>query len=305
MRTAIISHTDCRKHRMIPDHPECPSRLDAINDRMLAAGLDIALTHLDAPLAEREQLLLAHSESLVKKVESSIPHEGLTDLDGDTWLCPDSLTAAKRAAGSGLLAVDKILAGELDAAFCAVRPPGHHANKDTSSGFCIFNNVAIAARYAQQQGIKRIAILDIDVHHGNGTQDIFVDDLDVLFCSIFQHPFYPNTAIESNEHIINTPMTAGMAGDDFERALLDTWFPKLKQFQPELIFISAGFDAHYEDDMGGLQLVEADYLWFTEQVVSLCEQVDCKGIISMLEGGYNNSALGRSVATHLKALIGL
>ena len=302
MRTALISHSDCRKHKMIPDHPECPSRLDAINDRLLAAGLDIALTHIEAPLAARKHLLLAHSEALVKKVESTIPREGLNDLDGDTWLCAESLLAAKRAAGSGMLAVDKILGGELDAAFCSVRPPGHHANRDSSSGFCIFNNVAVAARYAQQQGIQRIAILDIDVHHGNGTQDIFMDDLDVLFCSIFQHPFYPNTAIDSNEHIINTPMTAGMAGDDFERALLDSWFPKLKQFKPELIFISAGFDAHHEDDMGGLQLVESDYMWFTEQIVALSKQLGCKGIVSMLEGGYNNSALGRSVATHIKAL---
>lgn len=302
MRTALISHPDCRKHKMIPDHPECPSRLDAINDRLLAAGLDIAVTPMDAPLAQEEHLALVHSEQLIQNVINKTPNEGLCDLDGDTWLCPDSLIAAKRAAGSGLLAVDKVLAGDIDAAFCAVRPPGHHASRDESSGFCIFNNVAIAAKYAQSLGIERIAILDIDVHHGNGTQDIFIEDKNVLFCSLFQHPFYPNTAIESNEHIINTPMSAGMAGDDFERAILDTWFPKLKQFKPELIFISAGFDAHYEDDMGGLQLVESDYLWFTEHLVALSKKLNCRGIISMLEGGYNNSALGRSVATHIKAL---
>ena len=302
MRTALISHPDCRKHKMIPDHPECPSRLDAINDRLLAAGLDIAVTPMDAPLAQEEHLALVHSDQLIQNVINKTPNEGLCDLDGDTWLCPDSLIAAKRAAGSGLLAVDKVLAGDIDAAFCAVRPPGHHASRDESSGFCIFNNVAIAAKYAQSLGIERIAILDIDVHHGNGTQDIFIEDKNVLFCSLFQHPFYPNTAIESNEHIINTPMSAGMAGDDFERAILDTWFPKLKQFKPELIFISAGFDAHYEDDMGGLQLVESDYLWFTEHLVALSKKLNCRGIISMLEGGYNNSALGRSVATHIKAL---
>ncbi len=305
MRTAIISHPDCRKHRMIADHPECPSRLDAINDRLLAAGIDIALTHLEAPLASDAHILNAHDAALLTRVEQLLPESGLVDLDGDTWLCPESLTAAKRAAGSGILAVDKVLGGELDAAFCSVRPPGHHANRALSSGFCIFNNIAIAVHHAKQQGIERIAILDIDVHHGNGTQDIFRDDESVLFCSLFQHPFYPNTAIESNHHIINTPMTAGMAGDDFERALLDSWFPKLKQFKPQLIFVSAGFDAHYEDDMGGLALVESDYQWFTEQLVALAKKLNCKGIISMLEGGYNNSALGRSVVTHIKSLLEL
>lgn len=302
MRTAFITHPDCRKHKMQPDHPECPTRLDAISDRLLASGIDIALTHLAAPLVDEHLITSVHSSTLLNTVKAKLPKHGLVDLDGDTWLCRDSLTAAKRAAGAGVKAVDEILSGRLDAAFCAVRPPGHHASKDTSSGFCIFNNVAIAAQYAKQQGIERIAILDIDVHHGNGTQDIFLDDESVLFCSLFQFPFYPNSAIESTYRIINTPFSAGMAGDDFERAILDLWFPKIKQFKPQLIFISAGFDAHYEDDMGGLQFVESDYQWFTESLVALSKKIGCLGIISILEGGYNNSALGRSVATHIKAL---
>lgn len=302
MRTGFISHPDCRKHKMIADHPECPSRLDAINDRLLASGIDIGLVHLQAPTADDAAILRAHHHSLLDKVKQLTPTEGLVDLDGDTWLAPESLLAARRAAGAGLLAVDEILAGKLDAAFCSVRPPGHHANQTSSSGFCIFNNVAIAAKYAKSLGIERIAILDIDVHHGNGTQDIFREDEQVLFCSLFQYPFYPNTAIESTAHIINSPMTAGMTGVDWEHIWQAQWLPQLTQFKPELIFISAGFDAHYEDDMGGLQFVETDYQWFTEEVVKLSRSLKCKGIISILEGGYNQSALGRSVATHIKAL---
>lgn len=197
MRTAIIAHPACRKHKMIVDHPECPERLDAIQDRLVASGVDVTIAHKLAPKATLAHIGLAHSEQHIAHILATLPQAGLADLDGDTWLCPESFLAIERAVGAGILAVDEILAGQLDAAFCAIRPPGHHANKDSSSGFCVVNNLAIAVKYAQTLGIKRIAILDIDVHHGNGTQDIFIDDESVLFCSLFQHPFYPNTAVES------------------------------------------------------------------------------------------------------------
>ncbi|MGO2167237.1 MAG: histone deacetylase family protein [Pseudoalteromonas sp.] len=303
MRTAVISHPFCRKHKMIDDHPECPERLDAINDRLLASGLDIAIQQLQAPKAEREHYLLAHDEALVKKVETTIPCEGLASLDGDTWLGIESLMAIERAVGSGILAVDEILADKLDAAFCAVRPPGHHANQSSSAGFCVFNNLAIGVKYAQSKGIKRIAIVDIDVHHGNGTQDIFMDDENVLLCSLFQHPFYPNTAVENNATLVNSPLPIASDGNDLKAVYNEQWLPKLTAFQPELLFISAGFDAHLEDDMASLKFVEDDYSWITEQLALFVTQYNCKGIISYLEGGYALSALGRSVAVHLKALV--
>jgi len=303
MRTAIISHPFCRKHKMIADHPECPERLDAINDRLLASGLDIAVQQLQAPKAEREHYLLAHDEALVNKVEATIQSDGLASLDGDTWLCPESLMAIERAVGAGLLAVDEILADKLDAAFCAVRPPGHHANQSTSAGFCVFNNLAIGVKYAQSKGIKRIAIIDFDVHHCNGTQDIFMNDENVLLCSLFQHPFYPNTAVENNSTLINSPLPIASDGSDLKAVYNQQWLPKLAEFQPELLFISAGFDAHLEDDMASLKFVEEDYRWVTEQLALFTKQHHCKGIVSYLEGGYALSALGRSVTEHIKALV--
>lgn len=303
MRTAIISHPHCRKHKMIDDHPECPERLDAIADRLLASGLDVAVQQKQAPKAQREHYLLAHDESLVKHVENTLPTEGLVSLDGDTWLCPDSQKAVERAVGAGLLAVDEILADNLDAAFCSVRPPGHHATGSTSAGFCIYNNLAIAVKYAQSKGVKRIAIVDFDVHHGNGTQDIFLGDESVLFCSLFQHPFYPNTAVENNATLINSPLPIASDGTDLKALYEQQWLPKLNDFKPELIFISAGFDAHLEDDMASLKFVEDDYAWLTEQLASLSKELGCKGIISYLEGGYSLSALGRSAIAHVKALV--
>jgi acetoin utilization deacetylase AcuC-like enzyme len=288
---------------MIEDHPECPERLDAVSDRLLASGLDIAVAQKSAPKAGLEHIALVHDRALIDKVLTSIPQQGLRELDGDTWLCPDSMKAVERAVGAGILAVDEILADSIDAAFCNVRPPGHHANQSTSSGFCIFNNVAIAAAYAKQQGVKRIAILDIDVHHGNGTQDIFREDESVLFCSLFQYPFYPNTAIENTDTVINSPLAIASDGVDLKALYSQQWELTLRAFNPELIFISAGFDAHLEDDMGSLKFTEADYQWLTEQVAELVKQTDCKGIISYLEGGYALSALGRSAVTHIKALV--
>ncbi|MBQ4861185.1 histone deacetylase family protein [Pseudoalteromonas sp. MMG013] len=303
MRTAVISHPYCRKHKMITEHPECPARLDAIADRLLASGLDIAVAQKQAPAATLEHIGLVHDSALINKVLTQLPTQGLSELDGDTWLCPDSFKAIERAIGAGLLAVDEVLAGNLDAAFCSVRPPGHHANQHTSAGFCVFNNVAIAAAYAKQQGVERVAILDIDVHHGNGTQDIFKADPNVLFCSLFQYPFYPNTAIENTDTVLNSPLPIASDGDDLRALFTQQWLPKLIEFSPQLIFISAGFDAHLEDEMGSLKFIESDYQWFTEQVVQFVNDSHALGIISYLEGGYDLSALGRSAVTHIKALV--
>ncbi len=303
MRTAVISHPFCRKHKMIEDHPECPARLDAITDRLLASGVDVAVSHLQAPKAGRDDFLRVHDESHVSYVEQTVPDEGLAELDGDTWLCPDSMKAIERAVGAGLLAVDEILADNLDAAFCSIRPPGHHANRSTSAGFCVFNNLAIAVKYAQSKGIQRIAILDFDVHHGNGTQDIFLNDENVLFCSLFQHPFYPNTAVENNATLVNSPLPIASDGNDLKAVYDEQWLPKLNEFKPELLFISAGFDAHLEDDMASLKFVEDDYTWITTQLAEFCRQQNCKGIVSYLEGGYALSALGRSAVAHIKALV--
>ncbi|MCG7535626.1 histone deacetylase family protein [Pseudoalteromonas sp. OOF1S-7] len=302
MRTALITHPFCRKHKMIADHPECPERLDAISDRILASGLDVAIEYKTAPRATVEDIARVHDLAHINRVFEALPESGLAELDGDTWLCPDSMKAIERAVGAGLLAVDEVLAGKLDAAFCAVRPPGHHANQHSSSGFCVFNNLAIAVAYAKQQGVERIAVLDIDVHHGNGTQDIVRDDPQVLFCSLFQYPFYPNTAIENTDSVLNSPLPVGSDGRDFRALVEQQWLPRLAAFSPQLIFISAGFDAHLEDDMGGLSFVEQDYIWFTEQVIAFAKAQSCLGIISYLEGGYDLSSLGRSVECHVRAL---
>ncbi|KZN58331.1 hypothetical protein N473_06180 [Pseudoalteromonas luteoviolacea CPMOR-1] len=302
MRTAIISHPLCRRHKMTAEHPECPQRLDAISDRILASGLDIAVTHLMAPKADESHYALVHDDQHIERVLTSIPEQGLIDLDGDTSLCKDSLKAIERAVGAGIMAVDEVLDGRHDAAFCSVRPPGHHADKGKSAGFCIFNNVAIATKYAQSKGVNRIAILDIDVHHGDGTQAIVKSDPNVLFCSLFQYPFYPNTEIENTETVVNSPLPVASDGADLRALYSQQWLPKLRQFQPELIFISAGFDAHLEDDMGGLKFVEGDYAWFTQQIALLNNELNCRGIISYLEGGYDLSSLGRSVETHIRTL---
>lgn len=307
MRTAFITHPDCLRHEMGAYHPECPERLAAIEQRLSASGLASHLLRFEAPLVERECLLRVHSENYVATVESSSPSEGYEYLDPDTAMNAWSLTAARRAAGAAVLAVDLVMRGEVDHAFCAIRPPGHHATHNRSMGFCFFNNVAVGAAHAMAvHNITRVAILDFDVHHGNGTEDIFHDDPQVLFCSTFQHPFYPHSGAQSgNDHIINSPLKAGAGSYEFCSAVEDTWLPALEAFSPEFIFISAGFDAHREDTMASLNLVEEDYLWVTQQIKAVAEK-HCGGrIVSLLEGGYALSALGRSVEAHVRELVGV
>jgi len=305
MTISIISHPDCALHEMGLHHPESPARLNAIQDQLISSGLDIVFQHHDAPLASREQLCRAHDNEYVDTVFKKAPEEGQVWLDPDTSMNPYSLSAALHAAGAAVLAVDLVMTGKSNAVFCNVRPPGHHAEHNKAMGFCIFNNIAVAAAHALSvYKLKRIAIVDFDVHHGNGTEDIFRNTPEVLFCSTFQHPFYPHTgADEVAKHIINVPLSAGTGSNEFRTAIKSHWLPELNRFQPELILISAGFDAHIEDDMANLCLVDQDFAWVTTEIKKVAVKYAQGRIISTLEGGYALSALGRSVTAHLNALL--
>jgi acetoin utilization deacetylase AcuC-like enzyme len=307
MQTAFISHPDCLKHEMGHDHPESPARLRAIDDQLIASGIFPFLQHHDAPLATREQLGRVHSEAHLVAMEAASPAQGLVAIDPDTWMNPYTLEAALRAAGAVVLATDLVLAGKVENAFCNIRPPGHHATRSEAMGFCIFNNVAVGVAHAlSHHGLERIAIADFDVHHGNGTEDIFEHDTRVLLCSTFQHPLYPfNGADSSSDHVINVPLPAYTDSAGFRSAVIDQWLPALRAFKPEMIFISAGFDAHREDDMGNLKLVEADYAWVTHEIKAVAASYARKRIVSTLEGGYALHALGRNVTAHIKVLCDL
>ncbi len=305
--TAFITHRDCWLHEMGSFHPECPDRLAAINDRLIASGLDLYLSFHDAPVATEEQVCRAHDSAYFQQLVESVPEHGIRHLDPDTAMCPSTLKAALRSAGAGILATDLVMKGEIENAFCAVRPPGHHAEHGKAMGFCFLNNVAIAARHALEvHGLERVAVIDFDVHHGNGTEDIFREDPRVMMASIFQHPFYPYSGADNKaEHMVNVPVSAGTRGDGFRQVVTDVWLPALRKHAPQMIFISAGFDAHYEDDMGSCGLVEADYAWATEQLKALAEECGHKRIVSILEGGYALSALARSAVAHVKVLADL
>ncbi|WP_455366327.1 histone deacetylase family protein [Kaarinaea lacus] len=305
MTTAIISHPDCQLHDMGQGHPECPQRLSAIQDQLIASGLDMLLQHVEAPLAERKDLLLVHDADYVDSIFHAAPQPGSRAwIDPDTTMNEHTLNAALRAAGAAVMAVDMVMSAKVSNVFCNVRPPGHHAERNRAMGFCFFNNVAIAAAHAlKAYQLERVAIVDFDVHHGNGTEDIFADEPRVLFCSTFQHPFYPYSGTEAHaDHIVNVPLPMGTKDADFQQAILQQWLPKLNAFQPQLILISAGFDAHIEDDMAGLGLTEQSYEWITRQIKNVAEKYAQGRIVSCLEGGYALSALGRSVAVHIGVL---
>ena len=304
MHCAYITHPEFLKHDMGADHPECPARVHAIQDQLIASGLFDYLTHYEAPKATKEDLTRVHTAEYIDMVFAKSPQTGLIDLDGDTSMNPFTLNATLHAVGAVIKGVDLVMSGIMETAFCNIRPPGHHAGRASASGFCIFNNVAAAAAYAlEKHGLQRIAIADFDVHHGEGTEDIFRDDPRVMMCSTFQHPYYPFCGAESgNEHIINVPLAARSTGADFRAAVTDHWLPALERFQPQLILISAGFDAHWEDDMGGLALRENDYFWVTETLKEVAKRHANGRIVSALEGGYALHALGRSVMNHIKSL---
>lgn len=311
MTTAYFTHPDCRAHDMGRGHPECPARLDAIEDHLLATGLDVALTRFDAPLAKQDDLTLAHTSGYVSELAELLQQVAASGerraIDPDTSACPATMTAALRAAGAAVAATDAVIDGAAENAFCAVRPPGHHATRDQAMGFCFFNNVAIAARHALDvRGLKRVAIIDFDVHHGNGTEDIIAGDERVLMASIFQDQLYPYSGgVPMGTNMINLPIPAYTRGPEIRELIEANWMPRLEAFKPQMLFISAGFDAHREDDLGQLGLVEADYEWITRRLVDLAARHAQGRIVSCLEGGYALSALARSVAAHLRALAGL
>ncbi len=307
MTTAYITHPDCLRHEMGAGHPECPARLGAVNEQMRASGMLDELRCLEAPLAEPHDLKRVHSPAYVDLIFESAPAEGYVQLDPDTAMNPYSLSAARRAAGAGLLAVDEVMAGRAMNAFCAVRPCGHHATQARSMGFCIFNNIGVAAAYAlEEKGLERVAIIDFDVHHGNGTEDMFSQPQwqdRVLMASFFQHPFYPYSgAVNPAPNMINIPLAEGSGGDVAKQAIETKWLPALESFKPQMIFISAGFDAHREDLLGGMAFIEADYAWITREMMTVAAKHSQNRIVSMLEGGYNLAALGRSAVAHVKTL---
>lgn len=307
MATAYLTHPSSLKHDMGAGHPECPARVQAIHDQLIASGLLKLLDQYEAPAASKEQLARVHTHDYIESIFNRSPHNGLVYLDADTAMNPHSLEAALHAAGAAVKAVDLVISGQAQNAFCNIRPPGHHAGRNQAAGFCIFNNVAVAAAHAlEHHGLKRVAIADFDVHHGNGTDEIFNHDECVMLCSTFRHPYYPYQGMESaNKHIVNVPLARGATGAEFQAAVTAQWLPALEQFQPQLLLISAGFDAHHEDDMGGLSLRESDYVWITEILQELAQRHAGGRIVSSLEGGYALHALGRSVLAHIRVLAGL
>lgn len=313
MSITLFSHPECALHQVDDEHPESPARINGINDQLIASGIDLFVTHKDASLIDIDTLKHTHSEAYIDDLlqkdqqlqanseSSTSPH---IMLDDDTVMMAGSLQAARRAAGAVVDAVDEVMGSGNKRAFCAVRPPGHHALRDRAMGFCLLSNIAIAAHYAQRQyNLQSIAIVDFDVHHGNGTEDIVQGDPHITLFSSYQKDFYPfPDASAAKSNVIHTPLPAGSSGAEFRQAVTP-WFDQLEQLQPQLIFISAGFDAHNEDPMAHLRLNESDYIWITQRLVTIAN-THCEGrIVSVLEGGYDISALGRSVVAHIKVLI--
>jgi acetoin utilization deacetylase AcuC-like enzyme len=305
MPTGYYTHPEFLLHEMGHFHPECPERLTAIDDHLISHGIDGLLDRREAPAATREQLERVHRPEYVASLAQCSPASGYHAIDPDTSMNPHTLAAALHAAGAAVAATDAVIAGELENAFCCVRPPGHHAEPDRAMGFCFYNNVAVAARHAlEAHGLERVAIIDFDVHHGNGTEAAFRGDARVLMCSFFQHPFYPYSGTEHvAANMSNIPLPAYSNGMVVREVVETIWLPRLHEFKPQMLFISAGFDAHREDDLGQMGLVEQDYAWITGELLAVARAHAQGRIVSCLEGGYNLSALGRSVLAHLKVLL--
>jgi acetoin utilization deacetylase AcuC-like enzyme len=315
-KTGYFTHPACRRHEMGRGHPECPERLDAIEDRLLASGVLDALDRREAPEAPVGHLELAHDKfhvasllGLRQEIADQVDAGGYaySHIDPDTAMNPHSWEAATRACGAVIAATDAVMAGELQNAFCAVRPPGHHATRGRSMGFCLFNQVAVGVKYAlERHNLQRVAVVDFDVHHGNGTEDILAGDPRVLMVGIFQHPFYPYSGDHPRgDNMVNVPVPAYTKGMQIREMIDAAWMPRLEQFKPEMIFISAGFDAHRDDDLGQLGMTEADYAWITDKLKAVAGKYAQGRIVSSLEGGYNLDALGRSVEAHVRALADL
>lgn len=316
MTVGIIGHYRCGEHDMGEHHPENGKRLTAISDQLIRSGLDYVVRQFDSKPIDKKLLSLAHTQEHIDFVFDNAPNEGEENftVGPDSVMNEKTLTSILYSAGAAVDAVDLVMENTLSTAFCTTRPPGHHAEHNKGMGFCFFNNIAIAAAYAKQKyGLKRVAIVDFDVHHGNGTEDIIRNffnatpdnDKGYLFCSSYQYPLYPFEITESDTPpIINTPLAATTKGPDFRQVITEHWLPALNNFKPEIIFISAGFDAHIEDDMSQVSLTEGDYRWITDELKAIADEHAQGRIISLLEGGYNLGALGRSVVAHINGLIG-
>ena len=301
--TALFTNPLCLEHERV-GHPERPARLTAVLEHLAETGLLAELDVRDAPLADRQALARVHDDAYLDALERLAPSQGLVSLDPDTFMGPRSLQAARCVAGAAVAGVDLVHSGAEQRVFCAVRPPGHHAEESAAMGFCLLNGIAAAAAHGlAQDGVSRIAILDFDVHHGNGTVAAFKDNPAVLVCSSFQFPHYPYRLQDVNRpHILNTPLPAGTAGGAFRRAIERDWLPALEAFQPNLILVSAGFDAHAADPLGDLLLDEDDFRWITELIVAAANQYAQGRIVSVLEGGYDLAALASCVRVHVEAL---
>lgn len=307
MTTLVVSHPKCLEHQTPFGHPERPDRLRIIT-HVLEHERFSGLVRDEAPQAEVAALVRVHPAEFVERIENATPFVGLVHVDADTTLSPGSFEAALRAAGGAVFAVDEVMGRRASNAFVATRPPGHHAETATAMGFCLFNNAAIAARHAQAvHGVERVAIMDFDVHHGNGTQDIFWSDPSVMYLSTHEMPLYPGTggALERGayDQIVNAPLRAGDGGDQFREALETAILPRLRAFRPDLVIVSAGFDAHERDPLANLNLTEADFAWATSKLMDIADECADGRIVSVLEGGYDLEGLGRSVAAHVMALM--
>lgn len=304
MTTLFVTHPDCLDHDTGAGHPECAARLTAIEERLSVTHVMDFLTYRLAPAADTDTLALAHTQAHITQALTSPEPLTYRYLDPDTCISKGSARAARLAAGAVTHAIDQVVSQHAQSAFCSVRPPGHHANAESASGFCVFNSIAIGARYAlQQPGVDRVAVIDFDVHHGNGTEEILQGQDNVLFCSTFQHPYYPHTAAESISRTrVSVPLAKGSSSSDFRAAVEQYWIPALEQFQPQLILISAGFDAHRDDLMGGLALTDDDYAWVTQKIRDIADRFAQGKIVSSLEGGYDLKSLARSVERHVRVL---
>lgn len=304
MSTGLFTHELCGRHRMGESHPESPERLASILEFLQASGLLSELVRVEAPAVEREALRRVHPEHYLAMLERLQPREqGLAWIDADTAMNSFTLQAGAHAAGAAVAATRAVMAGELANAFCAGRPPGHHAERMQAMGFCFYNNVAIGVHEALAAGVERVAVIDFDVHHGNGTVEAFMDEPRVMVCSSFQHPFYPYRMFDVDRpNIVNTPLDAGCRGAEFRRRVEAAWLKRLDAHAPQIVFVSAGFDAHAHDPLGGLALHEADFRWVSELIADIAQRHAGGRIVSLLEGGYDLDALARSVDVHMQVL---
>lgn len=307
MPTAYISHPDTLLHVMDGSHPESPARISAIKDRLIAAQIYDHLQIHEAPVATDEQLARVHYPAYIERIRSIAPPAGIVRLDPDTAMGPMTLSAALHAAGALVLATDLVMAGKVRNAFCCIRPPGHHAGIANAAGFCIFNNVAVGVAHAiARHGLERVAIIDFDVHHGDGTENIFRDNPRVMLCSTFQHPFYPYRGADSrSDRMVNVPLPAMTDGKGFRAAVENEFAPALEKFKPQMVFVSAGFDAHAQDPLAELRLVRDDYIWITEFILQVARKYAKDRVVSALEGGYDLTSLADSATAHIRTLAAL